>query len=288
MEPRILEWGQERLGEVDALCSVALPEESLVEDDLELIRRDGTVLGSSDGTAAVVVTRRPGEPAAHLQLLVVHPARRRRGLARRLVRAAEDWAVADGAERLAVDGSTAFTLYRGVDTRWTEALCLFDALGYERRSITVELTCPTMQRTRRTHPAGTSVQHVESDAELDQLMRFVEETVPQRAEEFTRAGESGTALMAVDAHPERLLGALAHSVSRVGVIGSLHVAEGDRDRGVGAALLLAALADLSTAGLRTAEIDDDRALGFHVRVAGARVGRVSQEYRRELTPRAEG
>ena len=53
-------------------------------------------------------------------------------------------------------------------------------------------------------------------------------------------------------------------------------------------LLLTALADLSTAGLRTAEISDGSALGFHVRVAAARVGRVSQQYRRELRSRSEG
>ena len=288
MDSQILEWGPERLGELAVLCSLALADESLLVDDLELICRDGVTLGTADGDAAAVVTRRGTDLAAHLQLVVVHPGRRRRGSGRQLVHAAEDWAGVQGAVRLSLDGSMPFTLFQGVDTRWTEALCLFDSLGYSSAGIAVELTCPTLQRPRRAHPAGTSVVHVASDAELAQLVQFVADTAPHRAEEFSRAGESGTALFAVDVRSGTVLGALAHSVSRIGVVGPLYVAPADRGRGIGGALLVTALADLSTAGLRTAEISDGSALGFHVRVAAARVGRVSQQYRRELRLRSEG
>ena len=51
------------------------------------------------------------------------------GVARTLVGAAESWALAHGSTTLTVGAGAPFYLFTGVDTRWTEALCCFEALG---------------------------------------------------------------------------------------------------------------------------------------------------------------
>jgi len=290
VESRVVDWDTSRLGDLEALCALALPDESLVADDLELVARDGVVLGHDDGTAAILLTWDEDDRAARLQLVAVHPSRRRRGLARMLVHAGEDWADDRGAVAVTVGGSGPLGLFRGVDTRWTEALCLFESLDYLRGGPELDLVCPTMQRTRRVHPPGVSVVHVESDSDVDALARFSDSDVPDRCtrDAFSRAGGSGTALIAVDVRDGHVVGALAHSVSRIGVLGPLLVTPAARRHGIGAALLATALADLSTAGLHTAEIRGSDELGFFVGVAGARVGRVSQQYRRELPRSPEG
>lgn len=301
---RIVEWGHERLDDLVALSTLAFPEESLGAEDMELLcfadvvagsdsapARRSVVLGAEDGSVAAVVElgTRPGRVSAidpprtaQLQLVAVHPARRRRGLARAAVRAGESWARGQGATEMAVGGGAPFYLFSGVDTRWTEALCLFESMGYDRTSVLLDLVCPTLQSTRRPVPPGVVVHHVESDEQLEDLCRFASESFPHWSEEFRRAGESGTVVTARDSRDGRVLGAAAHSVSRIGVVGPIGVLDDGHHSGIGTALMGAVLGDLSTAGLRSAEIAWTSTVSFYAKACGAKVGRASQVHRRNL------
>jgi GNAT superfamily N-acetyltransferase len=289
-EVAIVAWGHDRLDDLTALGTLAFPDEALGAEDLELLcfgddtERRTVVLGTADGTAAAVVGLdvSASSSAAYLHLLAVHPARRRRGLAGAVVHAAEDWARGLGATAMEVGGAVPFYLFSGVDTRWTDALCLFESLGYGRTAVVLDLVCPTVPSTRRPIPPGVSVHHVETDEHLGELCEFARAEYPHWVEEFRRAGESGTVVLARDGRDGRVLGAAAHSVSRFGVVGPVAVAAGGRRSGVGTALMGAVLGDLSIAGLRNAEIAWTSTVGFYAKACGARVGRASQLHRRNL------
>jgi GNAT superfamily N-acetyltransferase len=297
------------------LCRAALPDELLSLDDLEvlvevdggsvdggsvdggsadhLVRRvDAVTLGSWDedgvmrGAVSVSLSSVLGAPSAHVQLLVVHPARRRRGTARQLVTAAQEWARAGGASFLTVGAGAPFYLFTGVDTRWTEALCCFEALGYQRVGAELDLTCPTQPPGVRSDPldADLRLSHVTSDVDAAALASMVRREFPQWCSEFARAAEAGTVVLARRGDDGEVVGAAAHSVSRFGVVGPVAVAPSGQRRGTGTRLMAAVLADLSTAGLRSAEIAWTSTVRFYARSCAARVGRTSLVLRRELDP----
>jgi GNAT superfamily N-acetyltransferase len=302
---------REDLAELVELCAAALPDETLSLDDLDGVLHAGLGAGSSDdaivrcvdtavlvvrgaehtlvGAAAVSVTEVLGMRSAHLQLLVVHPSRRRRGIARSLVGAAEAWALERDVDALTVGAGAPFYLFTGVDVRWTAALCCFEALGYERSATELDLACPTVARrgARSVRSGGpVTLAHVADDQMADALVGWVREAYPHWQAELARAAEAGTVVIARDDATGAVVGAAAHSVSRFGVVGPVAVDPARHGSGIGSLLMDAVLADLSTAGLRTAEIAWTSTVRFYARACDARVGRASVVLRRELAPRA--
>jgi GNAT superfamily N-acetyltransferase len=302
----------EVLDAVVELCRAALPDEALSVDDLEGLLCDGdgdptalvrqvaaTGLGCRDehgeliAAAVVSLTEVLDRRSAHLQLLVVHPARRRRGLARALVSAAEAWAVEHGAAALTVGAGAPFYLFTGVDSRWTDALCCFEGLGYERTGTELDLVCPTVPARTSTRGGATSraspeveLAHVGDDEGAAALAAWVGATYPHWSAELARAARSGTVVVARDTATGEVVGAAAHSVGRLGVIGPVAVDPSRRGGGVGVLLMAAVLADLATAGLRTAEIAWTSTVRFYRQACDARVGRASVVLRRDLSERA--
>ena len=280
-------WGADRLDDLVELVGVALPGEAVSADDLDSLRiAPGTeVLGVGSGHGAVVLSCAPSG-SAHVQLLVVHPARRRRGLARQLVDAAQRWAAERGASRLVVGAGAPVYLFTGIDSTWTEALCCFEALGYERVGVELDLVCPTRPPHRPVVPPGVSVERVTSDEEVAALVAWSQRTWPGWTAELERAAQAGTVVVARS--EGAVVGAAAHSVGRLGVIGPVAVDPLRQGGGVGAAMMAAVLADLSTAGLDRAEIAWVSNVRFYARACGARVGRASVVMARDLAPRPEG
>ncbi|MHB1139159.1 MAG: GNAT family N-acetyltransferase [Microthrixaceae bacterium] len=285
--PGVVDCDPEHLSEVVGLCAAAFPDESLALDDLEPIctAAGAFVLATADGSGVVVVQGPdPAVPrafsTAHLQLLAVHPSRRRRGIATALMRAAEERVVALGAGSLSVGGGAPFYLFTGVDTRWTSALCLFESLGYERTDVVLDLVCPTLQR-RSPTPPGVHLAPVRDDEQIGQLLAFATECYPHWHAELERGGRQGTVVLALDGDGS-VLGAAAHSVSRLGVIGPVAVRPRSHHGGVGSALMAAVLGELSVAGIAQAEIAWTSTVGFYAKCCEARVGRASQLHRRNL------
>ena len=303
-----LEWGPDRLDELTGLCAAALPDERLSPDDLESIAfapdvadphgpfGTSVVLGTPDGIGAVVASVRHASgagqpPTGFVQLVVVHPARRRRGVARTLVRAAESWAAAHGAGAMQVGAAAPLYLFTGVDSRWTDAVCCFEALGYQRTGVELDLVCPTRGGPRVATPRGIAVERVTSDDELAELVEWSDRCWPWWTPELARAGAAGTAVVA-RRRPDAaagseggagvVVGAAAHSVGRLGVIGPVAVDPELHGGGIGAAMMAEVLTQLSVAGLQRAEIAWVSTVRFYVRSCGAKVHRASQVLRRDL------
>lgn len=300
------------LERVVELCAAALPDESWSVDELEgvvcasahpgaagsdpsvpawirpvdaltWVVFDGDLLA---GVAVVTVTDVIGVDSVHLQLLAVHPSRRRRGIAAALVGAVDAWAAARGVQEWWAGAGAPFYLFTGVDTRWTEALSALEALGLERHRVELDLVCPTAEPPRRSGgvggAGGPTVGGVLDDDAAAALVNWVAETFPQWTVEFARAAAAGTVVVARDAGTGTVVGAAAHSVSRFGVVGPVAVAPDVQRGGVGTELMRAVLADLRVAGLRSVEISWTSTVRFFATACGARVGRSSVVLRRDL------
>ncbi len=302
----IVEWDHSRAGELVALCGAALPDESVGLDDVEAVCFAGApsspddmlqvvdlvTLATASGAGAVTVSvTGVGEHrSAHVQLLVVHPSRRGQGLGRALVEAAERWATDRGLSELTIGGAAPFYLFTGIDTRWTAAICLLESMGYERTGAELDLTCPTRRSsTPRDRGAASSermteleVVAVDSDARAAALMEMALRDWPLWSAEFRRAAEAGTVVIARDGVDGPVLGAAAHSVSRFGVIGPVAVSPDAHGRGIGSELMAAVLAELSIAGLRSAEIAWTSTVRFYAKACGATIARTSLLMRRPL------
>lgn len=291
------------------LCGLALPDELLTVDDVESVlfacggpveptasaHLEEPMISSGDSTVlAILEDGRPvaaagatttliGEHvAAHLQVLVAHPARRRRGLGARLVHDVEQWALEQGSATLSVGGGAPFFLFTGVDSRWTDALCCFEGLGFERTGVELDLVCPTVPgRARRLEaPGDLSTAGVTDERDALELGEWVRRTYPHWSAEFDRGAAAGTVVLA--RLGSELVGAAAHSVSRWGVVGPVAVSPEAQGLGVGAALMATVLGELSTAGLRQAEIAWASTVRFYALVCEARVGRSSVLLRKDL------
>lgn len=254
------------------------PPLTVAEGSKLLAVKDG---GRTVAAAGVTTTRLGDHLSAHLQLLAVHPEHRLRGHARKLVRGAEEWALAQGADSLNVGAGAPFFLFTGVDARWTDALCTFEALGYVRTGVELDLFCRTvMARPTKHLSAGIVLAHSESDADSFDLGVWARRVYPLWASEFDRAASAGTVVIA--RRGGDVIGAAAHSVSRWGVVGPVAVDPSAQDAGIGSALMAAVLSDLSAGGVRSAEIAWTSTVRFYVRSCAASVGRCSVVLRRDL------
>ena len=300
-------WQPSELGVLLSLCQLGFDQGALSEDDLELCFPSGeaepsVVLGTEDNTACAVFrifnaaspTSSKMHRVARVELLVTHPSRRRRGLARQLLLAGERWAQKNEVTQLVIGGVGPAGVFSGVDLRWTAALCLAESMGYQRQGIAVDLLCATVQTTRTPSPAGVQIARVESDAQVEELLGFVQVNAPAELGNFLRAASAGTALIAVGPGNLGVRCAAAHSVYRLGVIGPVvfagqtdtasQVLQHDSDR---VALLSAVLAtmrsDLAVAGLTSVEILGEGCISDYVAACAARTGRVSQVFSWDLS-----
>lgn len=281
-----VEWGPARLDDLVALAGVALPDEALGADDLELccfgdpdatarpagLDDPAVVLGDAGGHGAVAVVLRPGTvPVGFVQLLVVDPGARRAGLGGALLDAAVEWAWSHGAGAVRLGGGAPFYLWPGVDVRWTAALCLAERAGFEPRGAELNMACST--RFRAPVPDGCLLARPLDDAGAAAAVAMVGQQHPRWVPEVARALEQGTCVTVVDRATGRVVGVGCHSVSRAGWVGPMATDPGWRGRGVGSAALGGICADLMAAGYDTAEICWVGPVRFYA-AAGAAVSRV--------------
>jgi GNAT superfamily N-acetyltransferase len=252
---------------LEGLVSAALPDEHLTAADLETCcyGPDTEVLGDERAAAVLTVKGNGALAAAWLVLLVVHPDDRRRGRGRELVAECASRARAAGAGDLHLGTAIPRYVWPGVDFRFTAALALFEAMGFEPYGAACNMGITTSFRADP--PAGVVVELEDGDGTAALAARCF----PHWCDEVERGITSGTCFAARDGRDT--IGFACHSVNRAGWIGPM-ATDPDRQRGgVGRSLLGAACSALADTGRAEADIAWVGPIGFYAK-AGAAVSRV--------------
>ncbi|MFI0432700.1 MAG: GNAT family N-acetyltransferase [Candidatus Nanopelagicales bacterium] len=259
---RLGHWGPACLPDLIGLWSQCLPTDPIAAEDLRRVITDdaGVVLGSADGKAAVsVLTRRtPAGPAGFIRLLLVAPQERRRRRATALLDAAEDWLAAQGASTVQLGGEFPEYLWPGVDMRNVGTQALAQQCGYRATGGEITMNMPT-EGFRAPPPNGVTVRTVSAadrrhSAALELL---VTSNWPHWLPVLRRAVERGTITGAfVTRGPGQpdAVGFAAHSAVREGWLGPVGTAPDHAGRGIAAATISGALADLRARGVRRTEV----------------------------------
>jgi GNAT superfamily N-acetyltransferase len=253
--------------ELATLVDAALPDEGLTAADLETccFGPDTEILGERSAAAALTVRHVGDTAVAWLLLLAVHPDRQRHRRGRVLLDAAAHRARERGAAELHLGNAVPRYVWPGVDFRFTAALALFEAAGFEPYG--AECNMAIAAAFRAEPPAGVTVERETGGGAVE----LSERRYPYWVDETGRAVAQGTCFAArIDGET---LGFACHSANRAGWIGPM-ATDPDRQRGgVGRALLGAVCADLAGRGRAEADIAWVGPVGFYAK-CGARVSRV--------------
>lgn len=311
-------WGPERIGDLTELWNLSAPDEPLTADELAGVCFDdpGVVLATPDGAGVVaVVMRRHQRPAqrthtpafdstapaelddgqadgdvmvGHVRLVTVHPESRRRGLGASLVRAAEQWMVAQGASVSVLAAEAPIYLWPGVDASNIAAQCLAESTGYRSTGSGINMTLTSSFRAPA--PDAVVVRRLTDDRDVAAVRSLVEATWPKWLVEFdlgvAAACVHGAFVRPVgpDAGSDPVaVGFCAHSVLRTGWLGPMGTDPARQSRGVGSALVSAVATDVMVAGLADVEISWVGPVRFFAKL-GARQSRSFRSYAKVLAP----
>ncbi|HKA93494.1 MAG TPA: GNAT family N-acetyltransferase [Acidimicrobiia bacterium] len=254
-------------GRLARLVATALPDEGLTTADLEACcyGTDTEVLGDEHAAAVLTVKGSGALAAAWLLLLAVHPDHQRRGRARELVAESAGRARTAGAADLHLGNAIPRYVWPGVDFRFTAALALFEATGFEPYGAACNMAIDTTFRAGS--PAGVVVTREDDDG----AAKLAGRCFPHWCDEVGRGTAAGTCYAARQGGDT--IGFACHSVNRAGWIGPM-ATDPERQRGgVGRALLGTVCAALADAGHAGADIAWVGPIGFYAK-AGATVSRV--------------
>ncbi|MCB1249978.1 MAG: GNAT family N-acetyltransferase [Acidimicrobiales bacterium] len=278
----VVEWSRADVARLGELARLALPGEALLDDDLASVCFDGTwpeadgrsvVLATADGAGAVALTTRPGFSGteAFVQLLAVHPDRRRAGIGQTLLAAADRWAASCGAHRLRLAGAAPYYLWPGVDTLWVGAAAFARASGFTVDGEAQNMALPAGARAPT--PDGVAIRHVLDDGDAEAVRVLVRSQWPHWLAELDRGIEHGCCVGAFDgdgAPGAAALGFCCHSVNRFGWLGPVGTDPEAQGRGIGGALVGAVCRDLQVAGLRSVEVCWIGPEAFYASLGGVR------------------
>jgi GNAT superfamily N-acetyltransferase len=305
-------WGPGRAGDLTSLWNLSAPTEPLTADELAGVCFDGSgvVLATpdGDGAVAVVVRRhrsdRPGHDVVvgHVRMVMVHPDARRCGVGRRLVAAAEQWMMDQGASVSVVGAEAPIYLWPGLDAANVPAQCLAESAGY--RSTGSEINMALSSTFRAPVPAGIAIRRLTDDDDVALVRSLVADNWPEWLVEFDLgvAGACVHGAFVVAAAPDSdgrtdgaetagdgagmacdgtAVGFCAHSVLRTGWLGPMGTDPDHQGSGVGSALVSAVATDVMVAGLADVEISWVGPVRFYAKL-GARLSRSFRSYAKVL------
>jgi len=262
-----------------ALCSRALPDESLDADDLRrcCLEAGGEIVTDTGAAAAFVVKELPefDTTTAWLLLVAVAPEAQRRGAGRRLVDAVVERCRARGATEVHTGNCAPRYVWPGVDLANTPALAFFQRLGFEAYDHGLNMLLPTSFRAAA--PSGVTVERETTDGAAELARR----EFPHWEDEVSRGVRGGTTFAARDGDGATIAFA-CHSVNRHTWIGPMATDPARRAAGTGHALLGALAEDIDTRfGVEHAEIAWVAPIPFYAK-AGAITHRAFRMHRLRL------
>lgn len=302
-EAVIRELTDDDLPAVIRLCGEALdlPEDAAEAAQIVHRLRDGRQLialvaaDDADTVVGVVFASLSyRDPAVgHLDLVAVQPRLRRRGIGRALLVAAETALAAAGAGEVLISGNMPYA-WPGIDVRYTPAVCMALALGYQQESVawnmTVDLSTPDTSALRDTEPderrlaaGGVSVRRA-TVQDLPALTEFIKANFSNGwAWEVEQSiGREGAGCHLATNVDGAVVGFAAYGAQRPTWFGPTGTAPAARGLGIGAVLLRRCLADQRAAGHTRAQIGWVGPVPFYSRTVGAYIERVFFLYRKEL------
>ena len=264
--------------------------------DLIWIAADG------DAVAGFVAGALPDERLqcpSGIKLFAVSPAYQRRGIATRLFDRAEDALRARGVTQCVAVNCGNNRLSLGLDVRYTAALCLLLARGYQQTGTTQDMSvdfagsaAPDLDAAAdeaRLRAQGIAVRRAHSNERqwvCDGVERSMEPPTPGRRWAYLAAQafrhDPPTIEVAADARTGDFLGFAAYDAARPGALGPMGVAPAARHAGLGSVLLKRCLRDMRTDGYPRGEIFSVGPIPFYAKTVGARISRVFYRYAKQL------
>lgn len=252
---------------VDILSTHAIP----------VLRHEGDeLIGAALGSLGHKDSR-----VGHLDLLLVHPEHRRRGVARDMIGELEEEFRARGLTRVAVRGNPPDYAWPGMDVRYTPALCTLNALGYSQNRTAWNMTAPLpVDAPERPVPAGVEIRRATRE-DLAALREAVEaEWGPSWTVEVERAVDRGGVHIALR---EGAVSAFAAwGACRPSWFGPMGTLPGATGMGLGGILLRRCLDDQAALGLPSAQIGWVGPVPFYANSVNAYIERVFFLFEKEV------
>lgn len=224
---------------------------------------------------------RSAPATGHVDLVAVHPDHWRQGVGRTLLLQAERELAGLGAGQVSLRGNPPCYAWPGIDVRYTPALCLAQASGYECDGAAQNMTADLSGAIEPVQPpAGVRIDRV-SAGEVPRLAEWIEgEFNATWAAEMAQSVERGGVHAAWrDGRPVAFA---AYGANRPSWFGPMGTAAAARGGGIGAELLRRCLADQAAGGVRSAQIGWAGPIRFYANAVGAVVERVFWTYHKQL------
>jgi ribosomal protein S18 acetylase RimI-like enzyme len=245
---------------------------------------DGRICGCCVGSRS----RHGDTGEAHLDLILVAGAHRRRGIGRGLLEHLEAEFVREGYTRLRAEGNPPCYAWPGVDADYTSGLRCLERLGFVRGSralsmdvdLTADIFDTSGQRANLERGGITFRRGTKSDEAT--VARLAPEWPASWIQQLTLALGNAEGGVHFAEQGAGCVGFCAAGVNRAHEIGPLGTEAGVRRRGIGAVLLKLCCQDQRALGLDRAEVQWAGPLGYFSEVLQARAGRVFWLYRKDL------
>lgn len=214
------------------------------------------------------------DPAVgHLDLLMVDPAYRRRGIARGMLTSLEDLLTQRGLNTFKVVGNAPDYAWPGVDVHYTAAICTLNACGYTHTSTAWNMTAPLPPPAPDGTARDVEIRRATTEDLATVLPMVQQEWGPSWTVEVERAitGSGGVHAVFQAGQPVAFAAWGACRPSWFGPMGTLPAASG---MGLGRILLRRCLQDQAALGLTSAQISWVGPVPFYSNAAGAYIDRV--------------
>ena len=251
------------------------------------------VAALQNGEAVGFLLASASENTAWIRAFLVHPRRRRQGIASAMFDAVENTLARRGVNKVHVGWALPRYFWPGIDVRCTFALVFLDRLGYESDRVSyvnmnvrlADRDFGTDEQEERLQARGITIRRARADDEAEVVAFCHSHGFVTWAIEAGMAlkRETPTAFVALEGG--HVCAFAVHSVVGPIHFGPMLTAPHLRGIGIGTILIKRCLQDWQRAGVKRCEIVWVGPISFYVRAVGATMGRVCWRYRKNLARR---